>query len=131
VVNGNGTRGAAAAVGAYLGGQGWPQARFQNLRPYRVVSTVVEYREGFQAAAQALLQSLPPGTALRQAQTLGHRVDVRVVLGRDTATVALASCQMSGVASSCVPSREPQAGPATNSLALGETRLAPAVVQPR
>lgn len=81
IVNGNGIRGAAATLRGWLGDAAGPATRLSNRAPYRVASSVIEYRPGFADQARAIARRMPMSTRLVPSPSLGS--DVRVVLGHD------------------------------------------------
>ena len=90
ISNGNGVPGMAARVGRWLATQGVQTTRVSNQPRYLQQQTVVQYRAGFEGAAQRVASSLPAGAATQAQPTAGLRTDVQVVLGRDW--VRTASC---------------------------------------
>ena len=99
IVNGVGVSGAAARVRQLIQGGELAVLRLQNQRPYNQAETVVQYRAGFQAAAQTIAQRIPAGAATQQVGTIDGAADLRVVLGRDRREV-LAACVSRG---ECAP----------------------------
>lgn len=85
VSNGNGVTGMAKKVAGYLGGKGYAGARLTNQKPFRVVSSQVQYRAGYREQARSLVAALPGAPALAQASNLRGDISIRVVLGRDVA----------------------------------------------
>lgn len=85
VSNGNGVTGMARKVAGYLNGEGYSGARLTNRKPFRVVSSQVQYRVGYLEQAQSLASALPGHAALVQANNLRVDISIRVVLGKDLA----------------------------------------------
>lgn len=83
VSNGNGATGMAAKVGRWLATQGIPASRLSNHQPFTQQQTVVQYREGFEQAAQRVAEAMPAAARVDARPTRGLRGDVRVVLGHD------------------------------------------------
>lgn len=83
ISNGHGRNGLAQRIGTLLheGGMAFP--RLTNQRPFNEPESVVQYREGFRDAAEALVARLPfqPAIAPQASSQLGS--DVRLLLGRD------------------------------------------------
>lgn len=86
VSNGNGVRHFATRFSAMLRKAGQPVARITNHRSFDARATVIEYRSGYAAAADALNAHFRLGASLQElgADRLG--TDVRVILGKDLAT---------------------------------------------
>jgi Flp pilus assembly protein TadD len=95
IVNGVGVSGAAARVRQLIQDDELAVLRLQNQRPYNQAETVVQYRAGFQAAAQTIAQRIPAGAATQQVNAIDGKADLRVVLGRDRREV-LAACVSRG-----------------------------------
>ena len=85
VSNGNGVTGMAKRVGRYLRGSGYPQARLTNQKSFRVQTTLVQYRDGYEAAAKRLRDSLPVNATLEHTNDLRADIKIRIVLGKDIA----------------------------------------------
>lgn len=85
VSNGNGVTGMARKVAGYLDGEGYSGARLTNQKPFRVLSSQVQYRVGYREQAQSLVSTLPGYTNLIQANNLRGDISIRVVLGKDLA----------------------------------------------
>jgi hypothetical protein len=86
VSNGNGVTGMAGKVGQFLRSQGYPAARLTNNKPFRILMTQIQYRDGHKADAQRLKLSLPDALKLVQRNDLRADVSVRLVLGKDMAS---------------------------------------------
>jgi hypothetical protein len=85
VANGNGVQGMARRVATRLSSQGLPPARTTNERPFNKRSTEVHYRPGYEAEALQIVSLLSGTVRAVPAETLASSMDVRVILGRDTA----------------------------------------------
>jgi tetratricopeptide (TPR) repeat protein len=104
IVNGMGLGGAAARMAQTLQAAGLTPAgrpRLQNLVPYQVRDTVVEYRPGFRAEAEHAARSLP-GARLDERPAGPADADLRIVLGHDQ-RAWLAACLRHNVCSKAVP----------------------------
>lgn len=86
VSNGNGVTGMAAKVGKFLVKQGYSTARLTNQKPFNVKKSQIQYRDGHQAEAQILKDSLPESPELIQRSDMRADVAVRLVLGKDMNT---------------------------------------------
>lgn len=82
VSNGNGVPGMAKTVATSLGGRSVQVVRLTNQKHFRVLSTHIEYKKGFEQSAHALAQGFPQTVAVKP-NTAGFGADVRIVLGRD------------------------------------------------
>lgn len=83
VSNGNGINGFARRIRGQLEGDGVKVVRMTNYSSFAVRQTVIEYRQGFAAAAQALQAQLGKPAALAEARSDRPGTDVRLILGRD------------------------------------------------
>lgn len=81
VSNGNGVTGAAGKVGRFLHEQGYVATRLTNQKPYKVQTTQIQYRAGYEQQAQLLQAELLNAPALVERNDL--RMNVRLVLGKD------------------------------------------------
>lgn len=86
VSNGNGVTGMAKSVGHYLRGAGYPPARLTNQKSFQVQTTKIQYREGYEAAAKRLRDSLPVNATLERSNDLRVDIKIRIVLGKDIAS---------------------------------------------
>ncbi|NMG28615.1 LytR C-terminal domain-containing protein [Aromatoleum evansii] len=86
ISNGHGGEGLARRLAGLLGQQGFARPRLTNQTPYNQVSSVIQYRDGYRASAEAFAALLPFQPELLPAAAGGLRVDVRLVLGRDLTT---------------------------------------------
>lgn len=90
VSNGNGVRGMARRVATQLAQHGVLVARVSNAPTFREQATVVHYRAGHEAEAIELAARVPNARTARN-DALPARIDLRLVLGRNNATlIALA-----------------------------------------
>ena len=85
VSNGNGITGMAKKVGQFLHGGGYPAARLTNQKPFQVMLTQIQYRDGYQAQALRLQSSMPGRPELAQSNDMRTDIGVRLVLGKDMA----------------------------------------------
>ncbi|QPF73549.1 tetratricopeptide repeat protein [Roseateles sp. DAIF2] len=99
VSNGNGAAGMAARVGQRLAAAGLPAARLSNQLPYTETRTLVQYREGQEAAAQRVARALPEGVPASARLQPGLRGDVRLLLGQDWPQDA--ACRVRGNSADC------------------------------
>lgn len=83
VINGNGQTGAAARVTRWLKERGAASTRVANQRPFDTKQTVVQYKPGQLAQAQALARQMAVPVKLSEIPDLVTGIDVRVVLGHD------------------------------------------------
>lgn len=98
VVNGVGIDRAASRIAGLLRHQGTPMTakpRLQNLLPYRVRTTEVQFRKGFQAEAAAIAGRLQQKAQLKEVASDAIPGDVRVVLGHDQRPWLAARSQVS------------------------------------
>ena len=83
ISNGNGVLGLAKRVAGRLVAAGVRTARLTNQRPFNQPTTEVEYREGYAAAAAALVSKLQHPVQIKPKHDLASHIDVRLVLGKD------------------------------------------------
>lgn len=83
VSNGNGVTGMAARVARRLDASGIPVRRLSNSRPFTQPTTRIDYRPGWEAAAQRLRLALPGEVTVTASRTLRADIDLRLLLGRD------------------------------------------------
>jgi len=83
VSNGNGRRGMAYMVAAYLKDQGGNVSRITNARHYDLQKSVIDFTPDHQAAAQQLADRLPFRPVLKMSHRTNARVAVRLILGKD------------------------------------------------
>lgn len=82
VSNGSGIERSGARVRAYLQGRGVPVRRLTNASKFGFTDTVLFYRNGFLAAAQAVASELPISVTLQRNDQ--QRSDLRLRLGLDS-----------------------------------------------
>lgn len=83
VSNGNGVTGFAAGVRMHLKMLGVGVSRLTNFVHFRVFQTVIEYRPGFVAQAEALRAKIGRPSVLREAKSERAGTDIRVIVGAD------------------------------------------------
>jgi hypothetical protein len=83
VSNGNGVRHFAVRFSTMLRQAGQPVARITNHKSFDAQATVIEYRSGYAAAADALNARFRLGAALQESGADRPGTDVRVILGHD------------------------------------------------
>lgn len=83
VSNGNGVTGFARRIRTELENDGVKVARMTNYSSFNVAQTIIEYREGYAWAAQALQDQLGKPAAVSPTHGSRPGTDVRVILGRD------------------------------------------------
>lgn len=93
VANGVGVAGLARRTAKQLGRAGLPAVRLTNVARYQESTTVIQYRQGHEAAAQALGGALPIKVASVGSEGLRFDINVRLVLGHDTAGRILAGIE--------------------------------------
>lgn len=86
ISNGHGGEGLARRLAGLLGQQGFARPRLTNQLPYNQAASVVQYRDGYRASAEAFASQLPFRPTVLAAASGDLRVDVRLVLGRDLTT---------------------------------------------
>ncbi|NMF89440.1 LytR C-terminal domain-containing protein [Aromatoleum petrolei] len=86
ISNGHGGEGLARRLAGLLGQQGVARPRLTNQTPFNQATSVIQYRDGYRASAEAFAALLPFQPELLPAAAGGLRVDVRLVLGRDLTT---------------------------------------------
>lgn len=86
ISNGHGAEGLARRLAALLGQQGFARPRLTNQRPFNEPESVIQYREGYRASAEAFASQLPFRPTVLAAASGDLRADVRLVLGRDLTT---------------------------------------------
>ena len=90
IANGNGVAGMAKRVKGVLGRHGIAVSRLTNALPYTQQDTKIQYRAGYEQAAEALKQALQGHAVLAAANSSSGPSDVRLLLGRDAiASMAL------------------------------------------
>lgn len=88
VANGNGVTGLATQTSTHLARIGYAAIRRTNDLPYRMATTEIQYRPGYEAQANALQTTLRGGIPLVASNTLRADVQVRLLLGKDVRSVA-------------------------------------------
>lgn len=83
VSNGNGVEGLARRVGIFLRESGYPGTRLTNQKPFNVGVSQIQYRQGYEAAAQSLRQTMPGQPTLVLTESLRGDIQIRLLLGRD------------------------------------------------
>ena len=86
ISNGHGGEGLARRLAGMLGQQGVARPRLTNQAPYNQAASVIQYRDGYRASAEAFASLLPFRPTVLAAASGDLRVDVRLVLGRDLTT---------------------------------------------
>ena len=85
VSNGNGVNGLAKAVGSEMSLNGLNVKRITNAKPFNKPQTLIMCRPELKSAAMELAQTMPSNPKIVLRDVANRRVDVRVVLGADTA----------------------------------------------
>lgn len=85
VSNGNGVDGMARAMGTEMSQTGLNVARITNAKPFNKPKTIIMCRPEHKSAAMELAQAMPAKPKIVLRDIKHRRVDVRVVLGADTA----------------------------------------------
>jgi hypothetical protein len=70
-----------------------PAVRLTNVARFQETTTVIQYRQGHEAAAQALGGALPIKVSQASSDGLRFDINVRLVLGHDTAGRILAGIE--------------------------------------
>ncbi len=83
IANGNGITGMARRIKGVLGKYGIDVSRLTNDRTYRQQETKIQYRAGYQQAAEGLKLALRGHAVVVPAHNLSGSTDVRLVLGKD------------------------------------------------
>lgn len=97
ISNGNGDTGLAKRFRDMLAGRGIRAGRLTNTKPFGKAATRIEFRPGYESAAQALHAVLGGKALLRPQARLSDPTDIRLVLGKDAAG-ALAQLNTPGTA---------------------------------
>lgn len=87
VSNGNGASRLARRVSQLLLGKGMPAARLTNQKPFRQAFTEIQYRPGFLSYATGLRSNIKDMAAMVEDKGLKPGTDVRLVLGKEDATI--------------------------------------------
>ena len=90
ISNGNGVGGMARSTSRQLQSEGYARPRLTNAPNFRLRTTEIQYRPGFEPQARALQGLLRQGVPIAESSRLRHDVQVRLTLGKDaTSTAAL------------------------------------------
>ncbi len=95
VANGNGVTGMAKRMKSILGPRGIAVTRLTNAPPYMQKETKIQYRAGYEQAAEALKVALRGYAVMTPNNHLSGNSDVRLVLGKD-AVARMAQIEGSG-----------------------------------
>lgn len=95
VANGNGVTGMARRFRHLLGAMGIPVDRLSNDKPYKQVSTTIQYSPGFEKQAASLQKALQGKAQLTSKQL--NTADVRLVLGKDASQSLAAATEAAGL----------------------------------
>ncbi|MYN03062.1 hypothetical protein GTP41_13210 [Pseudoduganella sp. DS3] len=95
VANGNGVTGMARRFRHLLGAMGIPVDRLSNDKPYKQVSTTIQYSPGFEKQAASLQKALQGKAQLTSKQL--SAADVRLVLGKDASQSLAAATEAAGL----------------------------------
>ncbi|ABE44474.1 LytR C-terminal domain-containing protein [Polaromonas sp. JS666] len=83
VSNGNGITGMAKRIKGVLGRYGIAVSRLTNDRPFKQQDTKIQYRAGYEQAAESLKLALRGHAVVVPVNKLSGNTDVRLVLGKD------------------------------------------------
>lgn len=83
VSNGNGITGMAKRIKGVLGRYGIAVSRLTNDRPFKQQDTKIQYRAGYEQAAESLKLALRGHAVVVPVSNLSGNTDVRLVLGKD------------------------------------------------
>ncbi len=95
VANGNGITGMARRFRSLLGQMGIPVDRLSNEKPYKQVTTTIQYSPGFEKQAASLQKALQGKAQLASKQL--NASDVRLVLGKDAQISLTAATEAAGL----------------------------------
>lgn len=95
VANGNGVTGMARRFSNLLGAMGIPVDRLSNDKPYKQVTTTIQYSPGFEKHAASLQKALQGKAQLTSKQL--SAADVRLVLGKDASQSLAAATEAAGL----------------------------------
>lgn len=90
IANGNGVTGMALRLRSFLREKSLAKVRLTNERPFTRQETTIIYRPGFESSARELKRKLPWEVAMVESRQLRQGVDVRLVLGKDIASLPVA-----------------------------------------
>lgn len=88
VSNGNGVTGMAQATARQFRDEGYARPRLTNEAGFRLATTEIQYRPGFEPQARALQALLRQGVPISESPRLRADVQVRLALGKDARSVA-------------------------------------------
>ncbi len=83
ISNGNGVEGLARRIGIFLRESGYPGTRLTNQKPFNVGVSQIQYRQGYEAAAQSLRQTMPGQPMLVLTDNLRGDIQIKLLLGKD------------------------------------------------
>lgn len=83
IANGNGITGMAKRIKGVLGRYGIAVSRLTNDRPFKQLDTKIQYRAGYEQAAEGLKFALRGHAVVVPVNSLSGNTDVRLVLGKD------------------------------------------------
>jgi len=83
IANGNGITGMAKRIRSVLGRYGIAVSRLTNDRPFKQQDTKIQYRAGYEQAAESLKLALRGHAVVVPVYNLSGNTDVRLVLGKD------------------------------------------------
>ena len=83
IANGNGITGMAKRIKGVLGRYGIAVSRLTNDRPFKQLDTKIQYRAGYEQAAEGLKLALRGHAVVVPVNSLSGNTDVRLVLGKD------------------------------------------------
>jgi hypothetical protein len=83
IANGNGITGMARRIKGVLGRYGIAVSRLTNDRPFKQLDTKIQYRAGYEQAAEGLKLALRGHAVVVPVNNLSGNTDVRLVLGKD------------------------------------------------
>lgn len=83
IANGNGITGMAKRIKGVLGRYGIAVSRLTNDRPFKQLDTKIQYRTGYEQAAEGLKLALRGHAVVVPVNNLSGNTDVRLVLGKD------------------------------------------------
>jgi Flp pilus assembly protein TadD len=83
ISNGNGVEGLARRVGAHLRESGYASARLTNQKPFNVGVSQIQYRHGYEEAAEKLRAVVTGRVALVASENLRSDIALKLLLGKD------------------------------------------------
>lgn len=111
VSNGNGITGMARKTSRQLQDVGYASARLTNEKPFRLATTEIQYRPGFEAQARELQIVLRPGVPMVASSQLRSDVQVRLALGKDAKSSSELVAQASSPRTVASSDESPQSTP--------------------